>query len=64
VAHCPSRCVDKICRGILDGLGQGLDGVSGHGRLWADDSLVVELVATKNYADDVAAGAEIKITPL
>lgn len=56
--------VDKLARGCLDGLGQGDDGKSGSGRLWADDSLVVELVASKFYADDRAPGALIKITEL
>lgn len=56
--------IDKTCRAVLDGLGQGIDGVSGHGRLWADDSIVTELIATKSYADDVPPGARIVITEL
>ena len=53
-----------MSRAILDGLGQGLNGKSGDGRLWADDSLVVELVANKFYADYREPGADITITPL
>jgi crossover junction endodeoxyribonuclease RusA len=54
--------IDKLARGVLDGLGQGLNGKSGDGRLWADDSLVIELVARKFYADARKPGADIKIT--
>lgn len=61
MAYCPSRCVDKLVRAVCDGLGQGLDGKSGTGRLWADDSLVTHLVARKFYADDRPAGAIITI---
>ena len=56
--------IDKICRGILDGLNQGPDGKANNGRLWGDDSQVVELVARKFYADDRAPGADIRIFPL
>ena len=56
--------VDKLSRACLDGLGQSSDGKAGAGRLWADDSLVVELVANKFYADDREPGAEVKITAL
>ena len=56
--------LDPLARGLLDGLGQGLDGKSGNGRLWADDSLVVELIARKFYADSRETGAEVKITAL
>jgi Holliday junction resolvase RusA-like endonuclease len=56
--------VDKLCRAALDGLGQGLNGKSGDGRLWADDSLVVELTAIKLYADDTEPGALITVTAL
>ena len=56
--------VDKLCRAALDGLGQGLDGKSGNGRLWADDSLCVKLTARKYFADDREPGAVIKITVL
>jgi crossover junction endodeoxyribonuclease RusA len=54
--------IDKLCRAVLDGLGQGLNGKSGDGRLWADDSLVIELVARKFYADSRKPGADIKVT--
>jgi Holliday junction resolvase RusA-like endonuclease len=53
--------IDKICRGILDGLNQGPDGKANNGRLWADDSIVVELLARKFYADDRPPGAIIKV---
>lgn len=56
--------LDKLARALLDGLGQGLDGKSGNGRLWADDSLVVELIAQKFYADDRKSGAEVRIFPV
>ena len=56
--------MDKLARGLLDGLGQGLDGKSGSGRLWADDSLVIELIARKFYADDREPGASITVSPL
>lgn len=46
---------------MLDAVNQGEDGKSGTGRLWADDSLVVELLARKFYDDDRASGAVIKI---
>jgi Holliday junction resolvase RusA-like endonuclease len=55
---------DKLARACLDGLGQGINGKSGDGRLWADDSLVVELVANKFYADEREPGATITITAL
>ncbi len=55
---------DKLCRAVLDGLGQGLNGKSGDGRLWGDDSQVIELVARKFYADVRKPGADIKITLL
>ena len=41
-----------------------MNGKSGDGRLWADDSLVVELVANKFYADDREPGADVIITLL
>jgi crossover junction endodeoxyribonuclease RusA len=56
--------VDKLARGLLDGLNQGPDGKSNTGRLWADDSLVVHLVARKFYADDEPLGAKVKITEI
>lgn len=55
---------DKLLRGLLDGLGQGMNGKSGDGRLWADDALVIEIVASKLYADDIEPGAEVTVTPL
>jgi Holliday junction resolvase RusA-like endonuclease len=55
---------DKLARAVLDGLGQGINGKSGDGRLWADDSLVVELVANKFYADEREPGADVTITLL
>jgi len=64
VAHCPSRCVDKLCRAVNDGLNQGPDGKANNGRLWGDDSQVVELVAHKFYADDRKSGASIRIIEL
>ena len=56
--------VDKLCRAVNDGLNQGPDGKANNGRLWGDDSQVVELVAKKFYADDRAPGADIRIFPL
>jgi Holliday junction resolvase RusA-like endonuclease len=41
-----------------------MNGKSGDGRLWADDSLVVELVARKFYADEREPGADVTITLL
>jgi Holliday junction resolvase RusA-like endonuclease len=55
---------DKLARAVLDGLGQGINGKSGDGRLWADDSLVVELVANKFYADEREPGADVTVTAL
>lgn len=56
--------VDKLCRACLDGLNQGPDGKANNGRLWGDDSQVVELLARKFYADDRAPGANITIIDL
>lgn len=56
--------VDKLCRAVNDGLNQGIDGKANNGRLWGDDSQVVELVARKFYADDRKPGADIRIFPL
>lgn len=56
--------VDKLARGLLDGLNQGEDGKANTGRLWADDSIVVELIARKFYADDRDPGAIIRITAI
>lgn len=53
---------DKLCRAVLDGLGQSIDGKSGDGRLWVDDSIVVELIARKHYDDECESGAKITIT--
>jgi Holliday junction resolvase RusA-like endonuclease len=55
---------DKIVRGILDGIGQGLNGKSGDGMYWGDDSQVVNLHAYKRYADDREPGATIRLTAL
>jgi len=56
--------VDKLARGCLDGLGQGLNGKSGDGMLWGDDSQVIELLASKFYADDREPGAVIRVIAL
>ena len=56
--------IDKLCRSTLDGVSQGLNGNVGDGLIWADDSLVVELIARKYYADDREPGATITITAL
>jgi len=56
--------LDKLCRAVLDGIGQGLNGKSGDGIVWGDDSQVVELVARKFYADDRDPGARIKISAI
>ena len=56
--------IDKLCRSTLDGVSQGLNGKVGDGPIWADDSLVVELIARKYYADDREPGATITITAL
>lgn len=56
--------LDKLARAALDGIGQGISGKSGDGLIWGDDSQVIELVATKSYADDRPPGAEIRIFPL
>ena len=55
---------DKLCRAVNDGLNQGPDGKANNGRLWGDDSQVVELVARKFYADNRKPGADIRIIPL
>jgi Holliday junction resolvase RusA-like endonuclease len=49
--------LDKLLRGLLDGIGQSE-------MIWGDDSQVVEIVATKFYADDTEPGAIIKIVGL
>lgn len=57
--------IDKLCRGLLDGLNQGADtGKVGDGLIYADDSQVVELIARKHYADDCEPGATIIVTAL
>ena len=57
--------IDKLCRGLLDGIGQGLvTGKVGDGMIYGDDSQVVELIARKHYADDREPGAVILITAL
>lgn len=56
--------LDKVVRGCLDGIGQGLNGKSGDGLIWGDDSQVTELIARKHYADDREPGAVIKITAI
>ena len=56
--------VDKLARACLDGIGQGLNGKVGDGIIYGDDSQVVELVASKFYADDREPGAVIRIIPL
>jgi Holliday junction resolvase RusA-like endonuclease len=54
--------LDKVARGVLDGIGQGLNGKSGDGLFWGDDSQVVNLHVYKRYADDREPGANITIT--
>lgn len=56
--------LDKLTRGCLDAIGQGLNGKVGDGIIWGDDSQVVELIARKFYADDREPGADIRIFPL
>jgi crossover junction endodeoxyribonuclease RusA len=56
--------LDKLARGCLDGIGQGLNGKVGDGIIYGDDSQVVELMARKFYADDRAPGADIRVIPL
>lgn len=48
---------DKLLRAVGDGIGQS-------GVIWGDDSQIVEIVASKSYADAQPAGAIIKITAL
>jgi Holliday junction resolvase RusA-like endonuclease len=54
--------LDKVARGILDGIGQGLNGKSGDGLFWGDDGQVVNLHVYKRYADEREPGANITIT--
>lgn len=57
--------LDKLLRGLLDGIGQGHEtGKVGDGLIWGDDSQVVEIIGKKFYADDRAPGADIRIFPL
>jgi Holliday junction resolvase RusA-like endonuclease len=57
--------IDKLCRSLLDGLNQNFEtGKVGDGVIYGDDSQVVELYATKIYADDIEPGALVKITAL
>ena len=49
---CVKPDVDKLCRAILDGLGDSI---------LTDDSRVVELSARKMYADDTAPGCMIHV---
>lgn len=46
--------LDKLCRGLLDGIGQSE-------MIWGDDSQVVALLATKCYADHREPGAFVDI---
>lgn len=46
--------LDKLCRGLLDGIGQSE-------MIWGDDSQVVALLATKCYADGRDPGATVHI---
>jgi len=46
--------LDKLCRALLDGIGQS-------DMIWGDDSQVVELFASKNYADNREPGAMVII---
>lgn len=52
--------LDKLCRSLLDGIGQATK--SGRG-VWLDDSQVVELRASKRYAEGLP-GVAVTITPL
>lgn len=56
--------IDKLVRGALDGVSQGLNGKVGDGILWGDDAQVIELIAHKYYADDREPGADITIIAL
>lgn len=49
--------LDKLCRGLLDGIGQSE-------MIWGDDSQVVALLATKVYADGREPGATVNISGL
>ena len=47
--------LDKLARGLLDGIGQS-------GVIWGDDSQVIALTAFKRYADDRNSGAIVTIS--
>ena len=49
--------LDKLLRGLLDGIGPS-------GVVWGDDSQVVRIYATKQYADDSDPGAVIRVVSL
>jgi Holliday junction resolvase RusA-like endonuclease len=49
--------LDKLVRGVGDGIGQS-------GRIWGDDSQIVEISARKFYAVDRETGAIIRVLPL
>lgn len=49
--------LDKLVRAVGDGIGQS-------GMIWGDDSQIVEILATKSYADGRDPGAIIKIIAL
>ena len=47
--------LDKLCRGLLDGIGQSE-------MVWGDDSQVISMVANKVYADEREPGALVVIS--
>lgn len=49
--------LDKLLRAVGDGIGQSEV-------IWGDDSQIVEILATKEYADDREPGAIIRIIAL
>lgn len=49
--------LDKLLRAVGDGIGQSEV-------IWGDDSQIVEILATKEYADDRDPGATIRIIAL
>lgn len=49
--------LDKLVRAVGDGIGQSE-------MIWGDDSQIVQIVATKSYADDREPGATIIVTAL
>ena len=48
--------IDKLVRAVCDALTDA--------EVWLDDSQVVKLISTKNYADDVDPGCIIQVTRL